>query len=292
MSTPETPKPVWELEELLGKMFLHKNGIPICAMTCAVDIEHVSEYKTILSTLNESESLQAQLAEANVMIFEQKESWDFLLQQRDDLAVKLTAETARADNAEKQLAIIGEIAVVEFDGETVGKVDAVIKATKYRDFIRDFFDKIKERDALAKQVAVLSDVFKRNGQTLLTYSAECFPEIVNGQKHFVRVLMESIALEMAEALAATRPAGEEEKTSIPMHALEYSVIENQQGGFAAHGTIRITRDVCAKTKREALIKLRKAMALWARCDETDIHFITPEGFATSEVPNTSAQELP
>lgn len=40
---------------------------------------------------------------------------------------------------------------------------------------------------------------------LRRYAAECFPEIENGQKHFVRVLMESVADELETPEAETSP---------------------------------------------------------------------------------------
>ena len=60
-----------------------------------------------------------------------------------------------------------------------------------------------------EQIALIK-VAGRCMDSLRQYAVECFPEITNGQKHFVRVLMESWADEIQEvlppALTALRPA--------------------------------------------------------------------------------------
>lgn len=47
----------------------------------------------------------------------------------------------------------------------------------------------------------LREAVTHNSKCLMTYAAYCFPEIVGGQKHFARVLMECVAQDLAEALA-------------------------------------------------------------------------------------------
>lgn len=49
---------------------------------------------------------------------------------------------------------------------------------------------------LQDAVATLRDVAKTNAKMLKHYGAECFPEVTDGKKHFVRVLMESVAEEL------------------------------------------------------------------------------------------------
>lgn len=49
---------------------------------------------------------------------------------------------------------------------------------------------------LQDAVATLRDVAKTNAKMLTHYGAECFPEVIDGKKHFVRVLMESAAEEL------------------------------------------------------------------------------------------------
>lgn len=61
----------------------------------------------------------------------------------------------------------------------------------------------KWADALDAAEAKATTI-KNCAESLNRYAAECFPEIVNGQKHFVRVLMES----WAESL--TKPVGQPE----------------------------------------------------------------------------------
>ena len=65
----------------------------------------------------------------------------------------------------------------------------------------------QERIAMASRIAELErDLAAErrraavNAATLTKYAAECFPEIVNGQKHFVRVLMESVAEDITAPL--------------------------------------------------------------------------------------------
>ncbi len=70
-----------------------------------------------------------------------------------DVVATMTTQLA---HTESQLVIIGELAVVDFDDNTVGKVDAVVKnRTLYKDVVREMFEAAKERDALASDVAAL-----------------------------------------------------------------------------------------------------------------------------------------
>lgn len=50
--------------------------------------------------------------------------------------------------------------------------------------------------ALQDRVAALREVAKTNSKMLSHYAEECFPEVTDGKKHFVRVLMESVAEEL------------------------------------------------------------------------------------------------
>ena len=50
---------------------------------------------------------------------------------------------------------------------------------------------------------------RRLAASLTLYAAECFPDVVNGQKQFVRVLMESWAEEVRNAEVAPAPTAAE-----------------------------------------------------------------------------------
>ena len=60
----------------------------------------------------------------------------------------------------------------------------------------------REMEQLRIDLVAAREVMERSARTLTRWAPECFPEIVNGQKHFVRVLMESVAEELS---GATKP---------------------------------------------------------------------------------------
>ena len=60
----------------------------------------------------------------------------------------------------------------------------------------------REMKTLQTELSTAREVMERSARTLTRWAPECFPEIVNGQKHFVRVLMESVAEELR---GATKP---------------------------------------------------------------------------------------
>lgn len=63
----------------------------------------------------------------------------------------LDRERARVEELEKQLVIIGERAVVDFDDKVVGEVDSLIKPHfKYKDWIATVFKKLESIEAYAK----------------------------------------------------------------------------------------------------------------------------------------------
>ncbi len=56
---------------------------------------------------------------------------------------------------------------------------------------------------------------KNCAESLNRYAAECFPEIVNGQKHFVRALMESWAESLTKPIE-NPDEGSDESVSVPV----------------------------------------------------------------------------
>lgn len=212
-----------------------------------------------------------------------------LTQNMQSLNAKLTAETALREVAEKQLAVIGDIAVGNWDDAVVGKVDAVLKEpTRYKDFIRSMFKASEERDALAAQVReLLADLGetkigaeqasslavklnRENGE--LVAQVAVLREALSAARVYIPEWareMEggSIFTRIDKALAATPASASAELATISAHLSDLLALIHRDGGHyeEQRGTGKAVEDAVEQlsTAREDTARLD---AILAKCD--------------------------
>jgi predicted nucleic acid-binding Zn-ribbon protein len=125
-------------------------------------------------------------------------------QEVDDLRAQLERAERNVDGSEQSSQSLRDtLAIADKQLSAAQARVAELEATceNLRETVSTDADKML---ALETREKALRAVVQANIKTLERYAPECFPEIENGQKHFVRVLMESMAEELRQVLAGEK----------------------------------------------------------------------------------------